>query len=260
MALSFYYTIDIWIIVVVQILLMLVCIQSGRLVARNRAQEYADNPGNTAIAASLYGLLGLLLAFTFGMSGDQFKQRKKVILEEANSIGTAILRIQLYADSVQSQFRQQFREYLEARIRYYEAQRDTVKINQALRDADQAATAIWAIAAEQSKIKDNLVASGQMIPALNQMFDIANSRFWGELTRTPGSILTMLFLLSLCTAFVAGYTSRGKGKFDWTMAAGFCVLTSIVIFFIIDLDKPRSGIITTDQTARAITDLRKILR
>ena len=40
----------------------------------------------------LLGLLGLLLAFTFGMAGERFDRRKTLVVEEANAIGTAWLR------------------------------------------------------------------------------------------------------------------------------------------------------------------------
>jgi hypothetical protein len=42
------------------------------------------------------GMLGLLLAFTFGMSNDRYNKRRDLIIEEANDIGTAILRADLY--------------------------------------------------------------------------------------------------------------------------------------------------------------------
>jgi len=210
------------------------------------------------MAGSMYGLLGLLIAFTFGMSGDRFKARKAVIVEEANNISTAVLRIQLYADSVQPLFKENFHHYLKARIKYYEAQ-DFSGIEKSFRDSDHYADQLWKIATKNSKISANLVASNQMVPALNAMFDITQTRFWGEFNRTPDSILIMLFLLSMSTAFVAGYTSVGRKKFDWSLAVGFCLLTSLVIFFILDLDKPRRGLITLDQNEKAIVDLLKML-
>ena len=259
MQLSWYYSIDTRIICVILFLGMLAFIQLGRRIARRRANNEKENSANAAIIGSLYGLMGLLLAFTFGMSGDRFKSRKEVIVNESNAMSTAIGRIALYADSVQPQFRASFRSYLEARIRYYSAMRDTAKIRQAMNDADKHAADIWRIASSNSRIPSNLVASNQMVPALNEMFDIANTRFWGELERTPSSILTMLLFLSLTTAFMAGYTSQAKGKFDWYLATTFCFLIALVIFFIIDLDAPRKGTITLDAHERAIVNLRKML-
>ena len=261
MQLSFYYLISTWVLALMLFLLMIGFIVLGRNLSQGRmTSAHSKNPGNAAMVTSLYALLGLLLAFTFGMSGDRFRQRRTIIVEESNAIGTATLRLQLYADSVQPLFRKHFAHYLDARIAYFDAGTDTTKIRAALRQSRSAADSLWYVTKSNSRIPTNLVASNQMVPALNQMFDIANSRFWSEYNRTPTSILSMLFILCLSSAFVAGHTSVGEGKFDWFMAVGFCALISCVIYFIIDLDRPRSGIITHQENARAISELRDILR
>src|SRR5690349_10478915 len=104
MKLSFFYTIDTWMLAVILLILMLGCIKLGQWVARWTTKDVAENNGSSAITTAVYGLLALLLAFTFGMSGDRFKSRKQIIIEEANAIGTAVLRTQLYADSVHDDF------------------------------------------------------------------------------------------------------------------------------------------------------------
>jgi hypothetical protein len=258
MKLSYLYELATWVVSSILFIQMIVAIWVGRWFAKKRPQGYTENPGTTALTASLYGLLGLLLAFTFGMSGERFKERKHFIVDEANAINTVRLRLRLYPDSVQTQFQKSFDRYLHARIAYYQGNADTLRIQKTLQDAGIHAEALWSLAVEHSKINTNLLASNQMLLALTQMIDLSNSQFRAEYNRTPESILTMLFVLSVSTAFVAGHTSVGKGLFDWWMAVGFCLLTSVVIFFIIDLDKPRRGLITLDHNIRAIIDLRDI--
>jgi hypothetical protein len=259
MRLSSFYTVDTWITCTVQFSVMMVSIVIGRWLAKKRNKAYAENLGNAAVATTLYSLLGLLMAFTFNMAAERFKIRKQVIITESNHISTAIYRTQLYADSVQPGFKTNFRHYLEARIDYYEAYRDTLKIQKAIDDADVYGRRLWAIAALHSRINGNLSATNQMTTALNNMFDTANTRFWGEYERTPASILTLLFLLSMTAAFMIGYTSVEKGLFDWIRAVFFCSFTSLVIYFIIDLDRPRSGVINLDHHQKAITNLRGLL-
>lgn len=256
MDLSYFYELDTWIISSVLSMLMLIAIYIGRRFGRNRSKDYADNPGTSAVTASLYGLLGLLLAFTFGMSGERFKDRKETIVKEANAIISARSRVRLYADSVQPLFQTYFDRYINSRVHYYQGNADTSRIKETIQEGSIHADELWNLAIHHSKINGNLLVSSQMIPALSQMFELNNAQFLSEYNRTPASILTMLFTLSVSAAFVAGHTSIGKGIFDWWMAIGFCLLTSMVIFFIIDLDKPRRGLITLDKYERAITDLR----
>lgn len=255
MSLSLYYSIDTWIVSLVQFAVMLLCIRLGQFIASKNANYSA----NTAIATSVYGLLALLLAFTFNMSGDRFKTRKQLVIQEATQISTAIMRTELYADSVQPRFIENFRPYLESRIKFYEALTDTVAIRKSLQEAEVYRKELWKVVAENSRIPQNLVASNQMVPALNQVFDTATTRYWMDLNRTPASIFTMLFTLSFAAAFLGGYNSVGKEKFDWFLATGFCLFTSLVIFFVIDLDKPRSGVITLDNNQKAMTELRLLL-
>lgn len=258
MELSFFYSLDTWIISVTQFVIMVGCIRLGQIIAQKNKNYFAGNPSNTAIATSIYGLLGLLLVFTFNMSGDRFNARKQIFVQEAALLSTAILRTELYADSVKLLFIQNFKPYVEARIEYYEAHADTARIHNALRRASQYKKKLWKVAADNSRIPENLVASNQMVPALNSAFDTASMRFWTDLHRTPAPILTMLFILSFAATFLGGYNSVGKGVFDWFLATGFCLFISMVIFFIIDLDKPRSGIITLDINQQAMTELREM--
>ena len=93
-----------------------------------------------AVEGSLLGLLALLLAFTFNMAVTRFDMRRQVLIEEANNIGTAILRADLYPDSVRNLFRADFKDYVEARIAYYDAKTNQEKIKTALDQANTIST------------------------------------------------------------------------------------------------------------------------
>src|SRR5690349_17626271 len=135
MELSIFYSLDTWIVSLTQFAIMLGCIRLGQFAASRNKNYSSGSTSNTAIAGSIYGLLGLLLAFTFNMSGDRFKARKQIFIQEATKISTAIQRTQLYADSVKPLFLQNFKPYLEARIEYYDAHADTGRIGEALRES-----------------------------------------------------------------------------------------------------------------------------
>lgn len=103
--------------------------------------------------------------------------------------------------------------------------------------------------------KDNLISSNQMIPALNDMFDSATTRNIGEKVRVPDPIVIMLFILSIASAFYVGYSAAGKGRLDWFIVIGFCLLTAVVIYITLDLDRPRGGLIRVDSNHQAMLDL-----
>ena len=70
------------------------------------------NPLKSTVIAAILALFGFLLAFTFGLSGNRFDDRRKIVVEEANCIGTAILRADLYPDPTRTELRNYFKNYL----------------------------------------------------------------------------------------------------------------------------------------------------
>jgi hypothetical protein len=244
-----------WIIALLLFTLMLISTFLGKLLA-NRVHDtnQSEKPSETT---SLTALLFFLLAFTFGMSGERYDSRRKVVIEEANIIGTAILRSDLYPDSTRAVFRNGFKDYVEARIDYYEAGPNAKAILKADSLSQVISSKLWKHASSLSKDPANLAATQQMIPALNDMIDITTSRLAGEKAKVPQSILVMLFFLAMIIAFYGGYSEGRKGKIDWLVQIGFCLLVSLVVLFTMDLDRPRRGFVNLDTPNKTIIDLRK---
>lgn len=207
--------------------------------------------------SGLLALLFFLLAFTFGMSGDRYDSRRKIVIEEANDIGTAILRSDLYPDSTRALFRKDFKDYVETRISFYEVGANPKEILKTDSLSQVISSKLWKRASNLSKDPANLAATQQMIPALNAMIDITTSRLAGEKAKVPQSILIMLFFLALISAFYNGYSEGRKGRIDWLIQIGFCLLVSLVILFTLDLDRPRRGFVNLDLPNQTIIDLRK---
>src|SRR5882672_54865 len=81
---------------------ILLCQEVGRWVAiREARQAGGEMPaGVGAVDGAAFALLGLLLAFTYSGAANRFEHRREQIVEEANDIGTAWLRLDLLpADS-----------------------------------------------------------------------------------------------------------------------------------------------------------------
>ena len=83
------------------------------------------------VDAAVFGLLGLILAFTFSGASDRLVLRRAQIVQ-ANAIGTAYLRIDVLAQSDRPAIRELFRSYLEKRIEVFDKFRDRAASNAAL--------------------------------------------------------------------------------------------------------------------------------
>jgi hypothetical protein len=62
----------------------------------------------------------LLLGFTFANGISHLDQRRVLIVQESNAIGTAYLRLDLLPANRQQEMRQLFRQYLDTRLDVYE--------------------------------------------------------------------------------------------------------------------------------------------
>jgi hypothetical protein len=231
----------------------------------NRIRRFKERKGKIiedrsigALEGSLLGLLALLLSFTFSMSSARYDRRVNIIIQEANDIGTAVLRADLYPDSIRQAFRKDFEAYLETRISFYSSKADWSAVTKSLVEAQVWQASLWERASSLGRDKENLHRTAQMIPALNAMFDIATTRTAATMDKVPEVIYYLLFLISLTAALMVGYSSGVKP--DWTMVLSFSLMISMTVYLIIDLDRPRRGVITTDTANSQIVQLREMFK
>ena len=73
--------------------------------------------------------MGLLIAFTFSGAASRFDDRRHLIVQEANAIGTFYLRLDLLPAESQAVLRGKMRQYLDARLAFYRklAEQDEAK-------------------------------------------------------------------------------------------------------------------------------------
>ena len=102
---------------------MVILQELGRRFALRRAARDPEGAraGAGVVDGAIFALLGLLIAFTFSGAASRFDERRKLIVEEANAIGTAYLRIDLLPAAAQGEMRESFRRYLDARLAAYRA-------------------------------------------------------------------------------------------------------------------------------------------
>ena len=207
---------------------------------------------------ALLGLLALLLSFTFSMSSSRHDKRTSLVIEEANDISTAILRADLYPDSIRKVFREDLKLYVESRIAYNDACLNENKIKQNLDEAEKISARIWATAANATKNSNLAMPHSVMAPALNSMMDAVTSREAARVARVPDLIMWLLIILNLLGSFTIGYAKNERQK-DWIILSIYAIMTVATIFAIMDLDRPSRGIITTKEYTDKIVELRKML-
>src|SRR4051812_42855896 len=86
----------------------LLLLEVGRRIGIRKLAEDAEGAraGVGTVDAATFALLGLLIAFTFSGAATRFDARRQLIIEEANNIGTAYLRIDLLPPEAQPALRE----------------------------------------------------------------------------------------------------------------------------------------------------------
>lgn len=235
---------------------MLAFAEVGRRVARRRAAHDPDGAwhGTGVVDAAVFGLFGLVIAFTFSGAASRFDTRRNLIVEEVNAIGTAYLRLDILPVEAQPGLRDSFRRYLDSRIQVYRKYPDRAAVAAELENVKRAESQIWtqALAAE----RDSAPAARLLLPALNQMFDISTKRTMAMNMHPPTAIYAMLFGLALIASMIAGYGMARAESRAWFHVIGFAAVVAIVAYVILDIEHPRLGLIRIDALDRALVDLR----
>jgi hypothetical protein len=241
---------------------MLLCWEVGRRIGvRQRAKdaEGASTGAGTAEGA-VFGLLGLLVAFTFSGAAERFDTRRHLIVEETNDIGTAYLRLDLLSADAQSALQEEFRQYVDARLEVYRKVPDVAAVKEQMLKVTQLQGEIWRQAVTACQKAPTPQAAMLLLPALNAMIDITTTRTMAIQMHPPGIVFVMLFGLALAGALLAGYDMAGAKSRSWIYVIGFAATVAVAVYVILDMEFPRLGFIRVDAFDQALVELRESMK
>ena len=242
---------------------MLLFLEVGRRIGiRRRANDPEGvSAGVGTIDGAVFGLLGLLLAFTFSGAAARFDTRRQLIVEETNDIGTAYLRLDLLPVGAQSALRENFRQYVDARLETYRKLPDMAAATAALTRATKLQGDIWHQAVTACRAEDAAPSATMLLlPALNAMIDITTTRAMAAKTHPPEIVFMMLYGLALAGSLLAGYGMAGAKSRSWVHMLGFAATLAVSIYVILDLEFPRLGLIRVDSFDQALVELRESMK
>lgn len=220
-----------------------------------------ESKGIGAIEGALFGLLGLMIAFTFSGAATRFEDRRHLITEEANAIGTAWLRIDVLPTDAQPAIRNLFLQYMDNRATVYRDNKTPEDREIKLKLTAELQQKIWDAAVQASQRPDaKNQASMLLLPALNEMIDITTTRQVATENHPPLVIFFLLEALTFVTAFLAGFGIAGNDSRIRMHKLVFALIMSLTLFVTVDLEYPRKGFIRIDDADQPIIDLRNSVK
>ena len=245
---EFLYQIDAWKIALSLLICLFLMIEiSYRFGKRNDPAVYEQSSSvfSTLMGAAL-ALLGLLLAFSFAMASARYDLRKNIILKEANAIGTTYLRADLLDPNVRDQVKSKLKDYTKIRLASYQTSINQKQISQVSQQTNQLQQEIWNTASSELR-RERQMNNSLFVQALNDMIDVSAEQNDARENHVPESVFWLLFISALLTAALSGYACGAIGHRNIMATSIFALLVALVIFSIIDLDRPQRGLIQVNK-------------
>ena len=208
-----------------------------------RRPDEREGPTELLVGAIL-ALMGFLLATTTALAADRFDARRALVVDEANAIGTTFLRAGYLAEPDGVEIRNLLRDYAALRINVLDpaAYEQNLAAAKALRDD------IWATAENVARSSGDRPVVALFVESLNEAIDIAAAREAAlDNGRVPETVVWFLLLGAGLSAAIVGYNAGLRRRRGIVGAVALIMLLGAALTFVIDLDRPRDGLLRVSQ-------------
>jgi hypothetical protein len=219
-----------------------------RLGLKVSAKTRADTRSQIAtVEAALLGVLALLLGFTMTLAVSQLENRRQLVVDEANAIGSARFQAQVLPTPEGPEIAALLEKYVGVRVEYGTSGTDLARLASLHTETAQLQKVLWAHAAAYAQKDPNPVKAGLLLQSLNHAFDLEGERWMALHNHVPQSVIFINALVGLLAVTLVGYTF-GLGQQRDTFSTCLLALSiTLVLAVITDLDRPRTGFIRANQ-------------
>jgi len=241
---------------------MLLLLEVGRRIRRSRRAPDSGPAGEGlgSIEGAVFGLIGLLVAFTFSGAATRLDARRHLIIDEANAIGTTYLRLDLLPPEPRRALQRRLRDYTDARLELYRSLHDSAKVQAALGRAAALQLEIWheAVAGMSAAPVPQVVVP--LLTAVNEMIDMSSQRLAAARIHPPAVVYWLLGLVSLLCALLAGYAMGANASRSWLHIVSLAAVLAITLYVIVDLEYPRLGLFQVTEFDQLLVQVRAEMR
>jgi cellobiose-specific phosphotransferase system component IIC len=240
--------------------LMLIASEAGfRLGPRSGNHATKDTKSqHLTVEAGILGVLGLLLGFTMSMALSRFEIRKHLVLEEAQAIGAAYLFTQLLPVDEGKEIADLLRAYANVRIRGQDARDIYEQITAARQESSRLQEVFWRRAIAYGQKEPNVVRAGLLLQSLKEVIQLDAARWMAFQDHVPAMVIYAIAIVGLLAVMTVGYTFGLSGLRQPFSICMLSLAITLVLAIIVDVDRPREGLIRVSQ--QPLLDLQKQLR
>lgn len=215
----------------------------ARRVAQARGERKVERDRTGHVLTSTFGLLALLIGFSFGIALDRYETRRNDVVIEANAIGTAHFRAGFLLPQGAA-LQQALADYAQARVTF-----GSVGAGERAQLEVEAARQRSAIAAATRQIAPvaNTPLGSLVVAGVTDALDAGVAREANLRSKLPWTVFMVLIGLSFVGAGTMGFAYPLGGALRQGSSLSLFILLGLTINVIIDLDRPAGGGIVIDQ-------------
>jgi hypothetical protein len=177
------------------------------------------------------------------MSEIRFETRTQNLVDEGNAFSTARMHSSLLPESIQKPFKMQLARNLEARIEFYKPIANGEELALIKKKAEEAQNALWDMVTELAQNGPYSTILPLVMHSLDELFDIQEKQIRAYENHLPETIIGLLILSAVLVAVSIGLGCGIAGKRHFLYSNIFVLLIASTLFVIINLDRPRAGLI-----------------
>ena len=221
----------------------------GTVIGRRlRARPDANHQSVGTVQAALLGLVGLVLAFGLTMAVGRYENRRAIVVQEANDIGTTFLRAQMLAEPSRTTSLELLRQYADVAVDLADQVPDSDRFNDDVDRIGELQRALWSAAGEAVGADPSGTAPRLYVETLNAMIDSHTDRVTSLRNRVPGTVvLLQVWGSTIAIGVLALYLALLGRALVTSLVAATVVL--LILFISLDLDRPHRGLITVPDRA-----------
>jgi len=247
-----------WSILLGTIALVLLSIETGIRQGRRRQRAGKGKlEVSAAMVGAVMGLLSFLLAFTFNGAATRHESRKAMVVKEANAVEQAWLRAGFLDERQAGDLRSLLRLYVDVRLNGVTG--GPAALAPALRQSLELHAKMWALVEEAGRRAPGSIVVGLLVQSINEVIDVHVERFTLAVrNRVLPTIWLTLYLLLVAGMLATGVQIGQSTTRQFSLELALALTFSTVMFLIVDLDRPREGLLTVSQ--EAMVDLQTRMR
>jgi hypothetical protein len=203
---------------------------------------------SNAFKASIFGLVALLLGFSFSATTSRYDLRQRIVLDQANAIGTCYLRAGLLDESSRTKIQDILRRYVDVRLEQSRLKSADADHAQLQAQIDRLLADLWVAVEEANQRDPTKVRNVLIIPAAKEVIDLSSTRSWANRNHLPLPVLLVLVVGVIVACLLLGHSSGQTQRRHLSLWITSTVIFSLVLYVILDFDRPRRGLIRVDLT------------